>query len=109
MENFFVYLVVMAGVTYLIRAIPLTVFRGKVKNKFIKSFLAYIPYSVLASMTFPAIFYSTGSIISGVAGTVTGFILAYKRKSLLFVAIAACVVSLLFALFQQFVINNVTI
>ncbi len=100
MKNFFVYLIVMAGVTYLIRTVPLIVFRGKVKNKYIKSFLAYIPYSVLASMTFPAIFYSTGSMISGVAGTVTGFILAYRRKSLLFVAISACAVSLLFAILQ---------
>ena len=56
------YLVVMAGVTYLIRAVPFVLFRKRIKNKFIQSFLYYIPYAVLAAMTFPSIFYSTGSI-----------------------------------------------
>lgn len=89
-EKYFIYLAIMAGVTYLIRALPLALCRGKVKNKFIKSFLAYIPYAVLAAMTFPAVIYSTGELISGIAGTVTGLFFSYKRKSLLMVAIAAC-------------------
>ncbi|MDY3795372.1 MAG: AzlD domain-containing protein [Agathobacter sp.] len=88
--KFFTYLAVMAGVTYLIRAIPLALCRGKVKNVFIKSFLAYIPYAVLGAMTFPAIIYSTDGIASGIAGTITGLILAYRRKSLLLVAVASC-------------------
>lgn len=89
-EKYFIYLAIMAGVTYLIRALPLALCRGKVKNKFIKSFLAYVPYAVLATMTFPAVIYSTGELISGIAGTVTGLFFSYKRKSLLMVAVAAC-------------------
>ncbi len=89
-KTFFIYILVMAGVTYLIRAIPFVLCRGKVENKFIKSFLAYVPYAVLGAMTFPAILFSTNGIISGIAGTVTGLVLAYKRKSLLVVAVAAC-------------------
>lgn len=89
-EKYFIYLAIMAGVTYLIRALPLALCRGKVKNKFIKSFLAYVPYAVLAAMTFPAVIYSTGELISGIAGTVTGLFFSYKRKSLLMVAVAAC-------------------
>ncbi len=92
-EKYFIYLAVMAGVTYLIRALPLTLCRGKVKNKFIKSFLAYVPYAVLAAMTFPAVIYSTGELASGIAGTVTGLFFSYKRKSLLTVAVLACTVA----------------
>lgn len=89
-EKYFTYLVVMAGVTYLIRALPLALCQGKVKNKFIKSFLAYVPYAVLAAMTFPSVIYSTGELISGIVGTIIGLFLSYKRKSLLTVAVAAC-------------------
>ena len=80
--QFFVYLVIMAGVTYLIRAIPFALCREKVKNKFVKSFLAYVPYAVLSAMTFPAIMYSTGDMKSGLAGTVAGLVLAYRRNLL---------------------------
>ncbi len=90
-EKYFIYLAVMAGVTYLIRALPLAICRSKVKNKFVKSFLAYIPYAVLSAMTFPAVIYSTGRLVSGIVGTVVGIFLSYKRKSLLTVAVAACV------------------
>ena len=77
-EKFFIYLAVMAGVTYLIRAIPLALCRGKVENVFIKSFLAYVPYAVLGAMTFPAIIYSTDGIASGIAGTIVGLVFAYR-------------------------------
>ena len=60
----------MAGVTYLIRVIPLVLVRKKIKNRLLNSFLYYIPYTVLAAMTFPAILYATGSMISAVAGLV---------------------------------------
>ena len=100
-QTFFLYLIVMAGVTYLIRAIPLMTFTGKVENKFIKSFLAYVPYAVLGAMTFPAIFYSTADLVSGIAGTVVGVILAYRRKSLLTVAAAACFVVLLVSIISK--------
>ena len=90
-QTFFIYLIVMAGVTYLIRAIPLTAFSGKIENRFIKSFLAYVPYAVLGAMTFPAILTATaGGIISGAAGLIVALIVAYREKSLLTVALFAC-------------------
>ena len=95
-QTFFIYLIVMAGVTYLIRAIPLTVFTGKIENRF----LAYVPYAVLGAMTFPAIIYSTADLISGIAGTVVGVFFAYKRKSLLMVAVAACLAVLLVSVIE---------
>lgn len=93
-ELFFIYIVVMAGVTYLIRAIPLVLCRGKLENRFLRSFLAYVPYAVLGAMTFPAVFESTSHVLSGVAGTVVAFVLAFRRKSLLLVAVGASVAAL---------------
>ena len=89
------YIVVMAGVTYLIRMIPFTLMRKKIKSRFLKSFLYYVPYSVLAAMTFPAIFYSTGDIYSATAGTVVALILALYKKPLIVVAVCAAAGSLL--------------
>lgn len=83
---------VMAFVTYLIRALPMVIFRRKITNVWIKSFLYYVPYAVLAAMTFPAVFSSTGSHISAAAGTVAAIVLAYFGRSLLTVAIGAAVV-----------------
>lgn len=91
---FFLYLLIMAGVTYLIRAVPFAACQGKIENRFMKSFLAYVPYAVLSAMTFPAIFYSTGNEISGIVATGVALVLAYRRKSLLFVAVAACLTAL---------------
>lgn len=84
------YIAVMAGVTYLIRSVPFTLFRRKIKSEFIRSLIYYLPYAVLTAMTVPGIFSSTGSIWSGIAGFAAAFICALKGKSLLFVAIAAC-------------------
>ena len=84
------YIAVMAGVTYLIRTLPLTVFQKKIKNRFIRSFLYYIPYAVLGAMTFPAILYSTGSVYSALAGLAVAMILAFLEKSLLTVALCSC-------------------
>lgn len=92
-SEFFMYLAVMAGVTYLIRAVPFALCQGEIRNQFIQSFLAYVPYAVLAAMTFPAILYSTDGLASGLAGTVIALILAYRRKSLLTVALAACAIA----------------
>ena len=89
-KEFFAYLAVCAGVTYLIRMIPLVLCQGKVENKYIRSFLAYVPYAVLGAMTFPAIFYATGNLISGFAGAVVALALAFRRKGLLKVAVGAC-------------------
>ena len=89
-SKFFLYLLVCAGVTYLIRMLPLTLVRGKIKNRFLLSFLYYMPYAVLAVMTVPAIFYATESRISAAAGFGAALLAAFFEKSLLFVAAAAC-------------------
>lgn len=79
----------MAGTTYLIRVIPMAVFRKKITNRFVRSFLAYVPYAVLSAMTFPAILYSTGSMASAALGCVVALGLAYWNKGLLTVAVGA--------------------
>ena len=90
MKNYLIFVLVMAGVTYLIRVIPFVAFRKKVKNKYFKSFLAYVPYAVLGAMTFPAIFTSTGSVLSASLGCGVAMVLAFMEKSLLAVALSAC-------------------
>ena len=84
-----VYIAVMAIVTYLIRMIPFAFFGKKIKSRFFRSFLYYIPYAVLSAMTIPAIFYSTGNIFTAIAGTVVAVILAFLEKPLIIVAVAA--------------------
>ncbi len=86
----FLYIAIMAGITYLIRMIPFTVFKKKIKSRFIQSVLYYIPYAVLSAMTFPAIFYSTGNTVTAVSGTVVAVALAYFRLPLTVVALSAC-------------------
>lgn len=88
---FLIYLVIMAGSTYLIRALPFACMKKQIKNPYIKAFLDYIPYSVLAAMTFPAILYSTTYVLAAAAGFVTALILAYFKQSMVRVAIASCV------------------
>lgn len=90
--KFWIYLLVMAGITYLIRMIPLVLVKKKIKNKFLISFLYYVPYAVLSVMTIPAIFYSTGSKISALLGFFTAVLLAYFEKSLIIVAAASCTI-----------------
>lgn len=85
-----ILLVVMAGVTYLVRMLPLAFFRRQIKNRFFRSFLYYVTYAVLGAMTFPAIFFCTGSVVSGIAGTAVALILAFAGRSLLTVAVSAC-------------------
>lgn len=89
-KNFIVYLIAMALTTYLVRMIPFTFIRSKIKSKYLRDFLYYIPYSVLGAMTIPHIFYSCSSVAVSLAGALTAFILAYKKKPLMEVAIAAC-------------------
>ena len=88
------YILVMAGVTYLIRAIPFTLFRRKIKSPFFRSFFHYIPYAVLTAMTIPAIFYSTNDFISAAAGTLVAALLAWFRQPLIVVALAASAAAL---------------
>ena len=94
--NFTLYaligIAVMAGVTYLIRMIPLVLVKKRIRNRFFRSFLYYVPYAVLSAMTFPDILYATGSTVSAAAGTAVALALAFARKSLLTVAAAACAV-----------------
>lgn len=88
-------MLVMAGVTYLIRMLPLAVIRGRVKSRFVRSFLFYVPYAVLGAMTFPAVFSSTGNLYTALAGTVAALVLGWMGKSLLTVAATACAVAFL--------------
>lgn len=87
--DFILYLLLMALVTYLVRMLPLVFFRRKIHSQRLRSFLYYAPYSVLTAMTFPAIFYSTSSIVSAVFGTAVALVLAFMRKSLVTVAASA--------------------
>ena len=89
--NIYLYILVMAGVTYLIRMLPLTLIRGKIQNRFVKSFLYYVPYACLMAMTFPAVFHATEHVIAAVAGVIMAILLALKGKGLMTVAVAASV------------------
>lgn len=86
---------VMALTTYLIRVLPMVLFRKKITNIRIKSFLYYVPYTVLAAMTFPAIFSSTGTSVSAIVGCIVALILAYFKRGLLIVALGASGAALL--------------
>ena len=94
--NTYVYIAAMALATYLVRMLPLTVFRKPIKSRFIRSFLHYVPYACLAAMTFPAILQDTASVFSGVAALVVAVVLAYFDQSLIVVALcssaAVCIV-----------------
>lgn len=94
MKDFWIYLLILAGSTYLIRAIPFALLQKKITNRFLKSFLHYIPYSVLAAMTFPAAFHATGSVLSAVIGLLVGGIFAVKGKGMTLVAAVCCVTAL---------------
>lgn len=85
----FICIAIMALVTYLPRMLPLTIFRKKIRNRFIHSFLHYVPYAVLAAMTFPEILYSTENLISGAIGMAVAVALAFWGRGLLTVAIGA--------------------
>lgn len=104
MKDFWVYLLILAGSTYLVRAIPFAAFQKKITNRFIRSFLYYIPYAVLAAMTFPAALYATGHISSAAVGLVVGGFFALKGKGLTFVAVVSCVSALVVELLLKFVI-----
>ena len=93
-ENFFYYLIVMSLVTYLVRMLPLVLVKKKIKNKFILSFLHYIPYAVLTVMTIPAVFYAT-SFVPALIGFIIAVSLAYFEKPLVLVAAAASITVLI--------------
>lgn len=87
--SFLPYLFTMALVTYLVRAVPLVLIKRKIENRFVLSFLHYMPYAVLSVMTVPAVFFVTNSLISAAAGVAVAFILAFRRRGLLTVALGA--------------------
>ena len=98
-SNVYLYIAVMAIVTYLIRVLPLTLVRREIKNVYIRSFLYYVPYVTLSVMTFPSMMDATGSQWSGLAALVVGIALAWKGASLFKVAIACCAVVYVLELF----------
>ena len=85
--NFFPYLIVMAGVTYLIRMLPMTVFRREIKSVFVRSFLYYVPYAVLGAMTFPDVLYATGSLWTALAGLIVVLTMIVTQISELFATV----------------------
>ena len=93
--NVVAHIFLMAAVTYLIRVIPFTVFRKKIRSRFVLSFLHYVPFAVLSAMTSPTIFYSTGNLITALAGTAVALVLAYSELPLVVVALSATAAALL--------------
>ena len=87
--SIYIYIFTMARTTYLIRMLPLTIFRKPIKSRFLRSFLHYVPYACLTAMTFPAILTGTASVISGAAALIVAVWLAYRGKSLIEVAISS--------------------
>ena len=87
--NIYVYIFTMALTTYLIRVLPLTIFRKPIRSRFLRSFLHYVPYACLTAMTFPAILSSTASVLSGAAALIVAIVLAYRGKSLIVVAVSS--------------------
>ena len=81
----------MASVTYLVRALPMTVIRGEIKNNYIKSFLHYVPYATIASMIIPDAFKCTASVFSAVIGMIVAFYMSYKEKDLIVVSVVSCI------------------
>lgn len=101
MRNYFLCLAVMAGVTYLIRMLPMVLIRRKIQNRFLLSFLYYIPYAVLTVMTIPAIFYSVGSWYAAAAGFTVAILLSLRERSLATVAAFSSLTVLLVELLEK--------
>ena len=87
--SIYIYVLVMAVTTYLIRALPLTLFKKPIRSRFLRSFLHYVPTACLTAMTFPAILTATDHVLSGATGLLVGVLLAFKNKSLIVVAVAS--------------------
>ena len=99
--NIYLYIAVMAGVTFLIRVLPLTLIRKEIKNKTVRSFLYYVPYVTLAVMTFPAILEATQSPIAGLIAFLAALVLAFFGRSLFQVAVASCLTVFIVELFTH--------
>lgn len=99
MKYLLISIAIMAGGTYLIRVLPITLFQKQIKSVWIQSFLHYIPYAVLSALTFPAVFYATGNEITSVIGTLAALILAYFNRGLVVVAAGAVIGALAVSFF----------
>lgn len=97
--NIIVYILVMAGVTYLIRMLPFVFFKHRIKSRFFSGFLFYVPYAVLSAMTFPAVFYCTGNTWTALIGTAAALILAFLRLPMIVVALSSAAAVYLTSLF----------
>ena len=98
-NNIYIYILIMAAVSFLIRSLPVTLIKKPIKNQFIQSFLYYVPYVTLAVMTFPAIIKATQSIYSGIAAFIVGLLVAWKGFDLFKVASSCCLIVLILELF----------
>ncbi|MBR3833998.1 MAG: AzlD domain-containing protein [Lachnospiraceae bacterium] len=97
--NNYVYILIMAVVTYAIRVLPLTLIKGQIKNRFLQSFLYYVPYVTLSVMTFPAIVHATQSTASGIAALIVGIIVAWIGFDLFKTAVSCCLIVFILELF----------
>ena len=88
--NIYIYILVMATTTYLIRALPLVLLKKPIRSRFLRSFLHYVPVACLTAMTFPAILYATEHIVCGIIGLAVAVTLSLGKKSLITVAAASC-------------------
>lgn len=95
-----IYILIMALVTYLIRMVPFVLIRRKIRSRYIRNFLYYIPYAVLGAMTIPEIFYSTGDRLTATVGFVVAVLLSLRNKSLIIVAVCSCLAAYLVGLIQ---------
>ena len=100
--SIYLYILVMAVTTYLVRALPLTLFKKPIRSRFFRSFLHYVPVACLTAMTFPAILYGTEHIVSGAAALIIAVVLALKGKSLLIVAASSCAAVFIVEQFLRF-------
>ncbi len=91
----FISIAIMALITYLIRVLPIALFHKQVKNVFLRSFLYYVPYAVLAALTFPAIFTATGNSVTSICGTIAALVLAFFDQGLVVVALGAVLAAIL--------------
>ena len=98
-SKIYLYVLVCAGVSLLIRELPLTLIRKPIKNRFLRSFLYYVPYVTLAVMTFPAILHATSSPVAGLAALVLGIAAAWFGANLFQVAVGCCAIVLILEFF----------
>lgn len=104
LKIYYIYVAIMAVSTYIVRVIPFVAVKGKIKNRYVRSFMSFIPYTVLGAMTFPAVFFSTASLISAIAGCIAAVGTALLGKDLLKVALSACGTVLLVELIMTYLV-----